>query len=362
MYSVRGNRVQYSMFGESHGPFIGMTIHGFPEGIAIDFKAIDAALSRRRTGGLYTSKRQERDTVHWLSGLKEGVTTGAPLTFSLENTGHLSKDYQDHENIARPSHADYPAQIRYGGHQDKRGGGMFSGRLTAVYVVAGTLCRQILLGEGIKFQATLGKLGSNEIPWQAVLWETIDFWDKRPWLETLEPAWKQRVEEILGHVQEQGDSMGGRVHLSIEGVPVGIGEPQLFSLESELSAWFFSIPGLKALSFGLGEAFADALGSEVNDAAIAHNGQIQHATNNNGGILGGLSNGMPIKVNLTFKPTPSIYRQQNTVDLVTLAPKVLEIRGRHDPAFVIRTPIVVECVAAMCLLDMMRFRLKQERS
>ena len=359
MYSVRGNRVQFSMFGESHGPAIGMTIHGFPEGIAIDKDCIAAALLRRRTGGQFSSQRQEDDCVEWLSGTKERedkvlVTTGAPLTFAIYNHDHRPKDYSELSRVVRPSHADLPAHIKYNGHNDVSGGGMFSGRLTAVYVVAGQLCNQCLKAMGIRMNASIVQLGRLRLPMDARDYSESPTCDRRTWLESLKPEWRQLANEILLEVQQNGDSVGGQVQLVATGMPIGIGDPQLYSMESELSAWLFSIPGLKALGFGLGEDFASAYGSQVNDSAFIDNGVIQHRSNNNGGIFGGMTNGMPLLFRATFKPTPSIYKPQNSIDVVSMREQPLEIKGRHDPAFVIRTPVVVESVTAMALFDFMR--------
>lgn len=352
MYSSRGHFIQYSMFGESHGPAIGMTIHGFPEGISVDHQAIARALKQRRTGGAFASQRKEMDQVVWLSGLKNDVTTGAPITFMIENKDHKPKDYDQHNRVVRPSHADYPASVRYQGFNDIHGGGMFSGRLTAVYVVAGTLCRQWLSIYGVTLRSYLSQLGKISLP-QSSVTQSPEPLEDPSWLASLTPQWRTMVNEILQAAQSDGDSIGGQVRLTVDNVPVGIGEPQLHSLESELSGWLFSIPGVKALSFGIGEAFASANGSKVNDCAYYDGDQVKHRTNHNGGIFGGLSNGMPIELQVTFKPTPSIYKAQQSIDLTREQNATLEITGRHDPAFVIRTPVVVECVVAMCLTDLM---------
>jgi len=342
------------MFGESHGTAIGMTIHGFPEGIEVDGVAIKAALSKRSTGGLFASQRQEVDEVHWISGIKNGVTTGAPLTFLIYNTDQKPKDYQQHGRIVRPSHADYPAHVRYNGYNDVNGGGMFSGRLTAVYVVAGTLCRQCLSMKGIQINASIVQLGRLRLSLEAQHLASRDKHDHVSWLQSLKGEWRELVNSVLQEAQNNGDSIGGRVHLEATGLPVGLGEPQLYSFESELSAWLFSIPGAKAVSFGLGEGFAEAMGSQVNDSAYIDHGVVKHRSNNNGGIFGGLTNGMPLSLQVTFKPTPSIYKPQDSIDVISMQPSALEIKGIHDPAFVIRTPIIVECVTAMAIFDFMR--------
>lgn len=347
MSSVKGRYIQFSMFGESHGPAFGMTLHNFPAGVTIDDHGIAMALDKRRTGGLYASQRVEGDRVEWLTGVLASKTTGAPLTFIIRNENQHSKDYDQHARVVRPSHADYPAYVKYKSFNDPRGGGIFSGRLTAAYVVAGTLCRQLLTEKGIMIEAQITQLGRLSIPFGAAM--AMD----APWLLALKPEWRELVNTVLHEVQSEGDSIGGTVSVRVSGMPVGIGDPHFHSVESELASWLWSIPGLKALSFGLGHEFAKSKGSAVNDSAYMDKGIVAHRSNHNGGVFGGISNGMPLELSVTFKPTPSIYKTQNTIDVNTMTDTTLEITGRHDPAFVIRTPIVVESVIAMALLDLM---------
>lgn len=348
MSSIKGNVVQYSLFGESHGPAIGMTINNLPSGLTIDEDSIRTALSKRSTGGQYASQRRETDSVEWISGVYLGQTTGAPLTFIIRNSDHKSKDYDQLAHIMRPSHADYPAYIKYGGKNDIRGGGMFSGRLTACYVVAGTLVRQLLEAEGLRIKASLVRLGKLTLPFDAADSGT------GTWYECLRPEWKKLVTQLLSEVQGKGDSVGGEVAVNVTGMPAGIGEPHFNSVESELAGWLYGIPGMKAVQFGLGIDFAKAHGSQVNDKAYYEDGLVKHKTNFNGGIFGGITNGMDLELKCTFKPTPSIYIRQETIDIREKVNIEHELTGRHDPAFVIRTPIVVESVIAMALYDLMR--------
>lgn len=348
MSSVKGRYIQFSMFGESHGPAFGMTIHSFPAGVTIDDQGIALALDKRRTGGLYASQRIEGDRVEWLSGTLNGKTTGAPLTFIIRNENQHSRDYDQLARVVRPSHADYPAFVKYQGFNDPRGGGIFSGRLTAAYVVAGTLCKQLLMASEITIEAQITQLGRLSLPFGAAMDS------QAPWLQALKPEWRELVNTILQEVQSEGDSVGGTVSVKVNGLPAGVGDPHFHSVESELASWLWSIPGLKAISFGLGHEFAKSKGSIVNDSAYMDKGTVKHKSNHNGGVFGGISNGMPLELAVTFKPTPSIYMKQNTVDVHTMTDTNLEITGRHDPAFVIRTPVVVESVIAMALLDLIQ--------
>jgi len=347
MSSIKGRRLVFSMFGESHGPAIGMTINGLGEGVLIDDDAIRVALNKRRTGGSFASQRQEEDTVEWLSGRLGNYTTGAPLTFIVRNMNQRPKDYDTLGYLVRPSHADYPAYIKYKGMNDKRGGGMFSGRLTAALVVAGTICKMLLESKNITIHAAVTRLGRLSLPSEATPLST------KSWLDSLDNQWRGLVNDVLSTVQQEGDSIGGLLKVRVEGIPVGVGEGHFHSVESELSSWLFSIPGLKGIQFGLGFDFSTKLGSQVNDSACISDGEIKHRTNYNGGIFGGMTNGMPLEFDVVFKPTPSIYIPQKTIDMETLTEQDLSITGRHDPAYVIRTPIVVECVTAIGLLDLL---------
>lgn len=347
MSNVLGNSVVYSLFGESHGPLVGMTIHNLPAGVTIDQQVIRANLIARQTGGMLTSQRREADEVEWVSGVVDNITTGAPLSFIIKNNDYKLQDYRQIRHLARPSHADYTAHIKYDGYNDKSGGGMFSGRLTSCYVVAGSIARQLLAPQ-ISLKAHLVQLGKLSLP------KDISNTVGKSWLDGLSSPWRGMVVEYLTDIQGEGDSVGGQVNLIINGVPAGIGEPLFYSVESVFSSWLFAIPGLKAVQFGDGVALAGLKGSVANDIPYYEDGRVKHRSNRNGGVLGGISNGMPLDITVTFKPTSSIYKAQPTIDLSTQQNSTIEVTGRHDPAFVIRTPIVVESVAAMALYDLVR--------
>ena len=314
-----GKILQLSIFGESHGSTIGITIGGLLPGMKIPFVELQRDLALRAPGQRLTSPRKEKDHFEIISGVFEGKTTGAPLTVIFPNLNTQSKDYEIHKKIPRPSHADYPAQIKYKGFQDVRGGGHFSGRLTAPLVFAGTFAKQYLKDRGIGISSTIVE--------------------------------KEDLEKKLLTLIQEGDSIGASISCKITGVPVGIGNPFFDSLESSISHLAFSIPGVKGIEFGLGFDFIGKLGSEVNDEYQFIHGKVMTTTNYNGGILGGLSNGMPIEFRLVFKPTASIFKQQKSVDLEKQKNTTLLIQGRHDPCIALRAQIVVESIAALAILD-----------
>ncbi len=342
-----GNSIKYSLFGESHGDFIGMTIHSFPAGIKIDNKALAMALNRRLGISRYSTKRRETAMPEWVSGVLNGVTTGAPLTFILKNKDVKSSDYKELKYIMRPSHADYSAYVKYNGFNDNRGGGIFSGRLTSCLVVAGSLAKQLLNEKQIEIISRVVKLGGFEIPFSAYKDNSVD-------LSALAEDYRKKIDMMLDQIISDKDSYGGVVRTKVLHFPAGIGEPYFHSLESHLSSYLFAIGGLKAISFGIGEDFANIKGSEANDEVAYNDGAVVQLSNNNGGILGGISTGADIDFSCVFKPTPSICIEQNTIDVEKEVNVKLEIVGRHDPAFVLRTPVIVENVTAMALLDIIK--------
>ncbi len=348
MSSTIGRCIRYTLFGESHGAAIGMTIDGLPAGTKLDYSAIDAALAKRKTGGLLTSQRQEADQVEWLSGVIDNYTTGSAVTFIIRNSGQRPQDYEKNSNIIRPSHADYTAHLKYGGYNDKRGGGIFSGRLTACLVVAGTIARQLLKSQGTVICANIIQLGKLSLPLDA----TAD--RQTSWLAGLSQKWHDTVIDYLKEIAEQGDSLGGTVRVIASGLPVGLGEPPFYSVEAALAQFLLAIPGLKSIGFGKGVDFATKRGAEVADQMQYVDDKVTYLSNHNGGVLGGISNGQPLEINCVFKATPSIFKPQQTIDMATKQNTTLQLTGRHDPAFVIRTPIVVESVVAMALYDLWR--------
>lgn len=321
-----------TVFGESHGECVGAVVTGFSAGLCIDYDAIRADMDRRKPGkDKLSTQRKEDDEFRFVSGVLNGVTTGAPICVIIENKSQHSKDYDKIKNVPRPSHADYPAYVKYSGYNDVRGGGHFSARLTAPIVCIGSLCKQYLAMQNVSVEAFVHSVGG-------VVNNTVGV--------------SSKIEEIILEKSKEGDSVGGQVSCKVKGVRAGIGGPLFEGIEGKLSQLLFGIPAVKAIEFGLGTEFADKTGSVANDGYKMDKGNVVTTSNNNGGITGGITNGSDIEFKLTFKPTPSIYKQQNSVDLTTNEDCLLKIEGRHDPCIVLRAVPVVECVTAIGILDM----------
>jgi len=353
-----GRQITYSLFGESHGPGIGITIHHLPAGFEPDLESIRAMLDRRRPGtGTHSTPRQEKDAYEFLSGFFNGRLTGAPLTVLFRNHDTRSQDYKALGTVPRPSHADYAAHVKYSSFNDYRGGGHFSGRLTAPLVFAGALAAQLLARQGVCIVGHLVRIGSVEAPSLDPLGKGID----KALLGTigsraLPVARPESLEPMLAEIEAArmaGDSVGGTVEIVAVGVPAGGGEPLFEAVESTLAQLVFAIPGVKALEFGAGKDFAHLTGSQANDGWTATQKGIEALTNRSGGINGGITNGMPLCFRVTFRPTPSIALEQHSVNLETGSDELLAIRGRHDPCIVPRACPVVEAVTAMALLEAM---------
>lgn len=358
MRSTIGRNFTLTIFGESHGPAVGFVLDGLPAGIELDLDRIRAELTKRRPAGKISTQRQEADEFRFLSGYTAGHTTGTPLTFVIENTSQRSRDYEKMKFLPRPSHADFSAFAKYGGYQDARGGGHFSGRVTAGLVAAGAIFEQILSGHGIV-------IGTHILRCQ-------DAWDRPfnqddlasdiavldgPDFPVLDADAGRRIHAIIEQAQREGDSVGAVLETAVYGLPAGIGEPMLHTVEGELSALLFGIPAVKGVQFGAGFGFADLLGSQANDAILGvADGRLRTRTNHNGGINGGITNGMPVVFSTVVKPTPSIYREQDTIDLATGKPAKLVIEGRHDPAIFHRARCVVDAATAIVLCDLMMGR------
>ncbi len=358
MSSSWGRQVIYSLFGESHGAGIGITVHHLPAGFRPDFEDIRRELDRRKPGtGIHATPRVESDEYRILSGIYGERLTGAPLTVFFPNTDTKSRDYQDISAAPRPSHADYAAGIKYGGHQDFRGGGHFSGRLTAPVVFAGALAAQLLRPLGVSIGARISRMGPITDEPDILSDREIRMIAEGGLKDRPVPFLSEKAQTQAAHMLQElrgaGDSVGGQIELMAAGVPAGWGEPFFHSIESTLSHLIFSIPGVKALEFGAGTALGAMRGSEANDPWTVQEGTVSSETNNSGGINGGISNGMPIRFRVTFRPTPSISVPQGTVDLKAGVETVLEIQGRHDPCIVPRACPVVEAVTAMALLEAM---------
>jgi len=357
MSGVWGRSIRYSIFGESHGAALGIVIDGLMPGIKLDLDEIKFEMGRRSPGNSeWSTPRREEDNFEIISGFFNDMTTGAPLCAVIKNTNVRSKDYDKVKNVMRPGHADYTANIKYNGFNDYRGGGHFSGRITAGLVFAGAVSKQILYKYDIVIGSDIYKIGNiNDRPFDKVNVNADILKDLRlkpfPVIDEEKGAGMRKL--ILQSRCEM-DSVGGVVEAAIVNVPPGIGEPFFDSLESTLSHLLFSIPAVKGVEFGEGFNIASMKGSEANDELQYNGHKVKTLTNNNGGILGGITNGMPVVFRAAFKPTPSIAKPQNTIDIKKKENTKIEIVGRHDPCIVPRVLPVVEAAAAMAVLDLLQ--------
>ena len=353
MANTYGENLKLTIFGTSHGPEIGMTLAGIPAGLRVDADKLQQFLNRRAPGqNAWSTQRKESDIPNFQSGLKDGMTDGSTITAVIRNENVRSKDYADLQYIPRPGHADFAAWMKYGLDYDMAGGGPFSGRMTAPMCIAGGLCKQWLEAKGIRIWAHIQSIGDVEAYVSADLMEHVekaidpDF----PVFGALEAeAMKQRIQQA----KDNGDSVGGIIQCVITGVPAGIGDCLWGGMESHIAQIIYGIPAVKGVEFGEGFGFADACGSFVNDAYGIVDGKVQTISNFCGGILGGISNGMPIYFRVAIKPTPSIAKPQKSVNLQTMEEVTLQIKGRHDPCIVPRAVPVVEAAAAIAIYDMM---------
>ncbi len=352
MSSIVGNRLKMSVFGESHGSLVGGTLDGVPAGHKIDIDFLKNEMRKRRGKGYISTPRIEEDDFEIVSGIFNGYTTGMPLTILIKNKNTKSKDYEKIKNIPRPSHADYTAREKYKGFNDYRGGGHFSGRLTAPIVALGAICSMILKSQGIEVLShikSIGKVQSVDIL-NIHIDENINkcFDDDFPVI--CSKTKDEFIKEILKHKAE-GNSVGGSVQTIVKGLEVGYGAPIFNSVEGNISRLIFSVPSVKGLEFGTGFEMARGSGFEYNDTYNIVNGKIKTKSNNNGGINGGISNGEDIVFTTYFKPTPSISMKQNSVDCRTMTNTELEIVGRHDPCIVTRGVHVINNITAFGILD-----------
>jgi chorismate synthase len=354
MSNVLGQKIQFEIFGESHGPCIGGVLSGLPSGVAIDLSMLEKNLAKRRPGSSeYVTSRVELDQVEFLSGLLEGVTTGAPLAFIIRNTNQHSADYLAIGQLPRPSHADYPAYVRYHGMNDVRGGGHFSGRLTASVVVAGSIAEQLNRDAGIRVYSHLKTVGPiSDLSYFDSIDESDYVASESRTFQTINPELNTVIENYIKNLKELQDSAGGQVETVVFGLPAGIGNPFFGSVESRLASALYSIPGVKGLEFGRGFDIVKLQGSQANDPLHIRDEGIVFEKNDSGGINGGISNGAPIVFNLAFRPTASIALPQDTVNLKEKKNQKFSIEGRHDPAFVLRTPVVVKAMTHLVLLEM----------
>ena len=355
MKNIFGTSVAVTLFGESHGEYIGATIDGLAPGIEIHHEYISHMLTQRRPAGKISTPRKEKDEYKIVSGVVNGKTTGTPLTILIPNENVKSGDYAQMKTVARPSHADYTADCKYHGFQDSRGGGHFSGRITAALVAAGAICKCALEQKGIIIGTHVKKCAGIWDREFEDLSSDIQILNKSTFA-VLDEARGEKMQEAILAAASEGDSVGGVLETAIIGMPVGVGEPWFDTVESMLSHMLFSIPAVKGVEFGAGFAIADMRGSKANDPLRTEHGAVVSTSNNNGGINGGITNGMPILFRTAIKPTPTIFKPQDTIDFSTMTDAVLEPKGRHDPAIVHRARIVQDAAAAIVLCDALALR------
>ena len=353
MGSVWGNRLKISIFGESHGPAIGVVLDGLPHGIPLDFEAIAFQMERRAPGNHpHATERKESDLPQIQSGVHAGRTTGAPLCALIANTNTRSADYNDIADLPRPSHADWTAHLRYAGCNDVRGGGHFSGRLTAPIVFAGSMARQALKQMGISVGGRITQIGSVlDSPLSEPITQEALLSLAKKSLAVFSSSAEQKMAESIENARSEGDSLGGIVEVIAHNVPAGWGSPMFDTVEGRLAQLLFGIPAVKGVEFGSGFALAHMRGSEANDAFLPTQ-PITTATNHSGGINGGITNGMPIVFRAAIKPTASIAKQQKTFRISTGEAAELQVSGRHDPCIVPRALPVLEAATAIVLLDL----------
>jgi len=353
MSNTLGERCRLTIFGQSHSPMIGGVIEGLPAGITPDMAFIRAFMARRAPGGALSTARKEADEPEIVSGLNEwGRTCGAPLAFLIRNGDHRSRDYAQLRDMPRPGHADYTAWVKFGGENDIRGGGQFSGRLTAPLCFAGALALRLLQDEGVRVKARVLKIaGIRDADMDPVRPDLDAIADGR--LPCLDPDAARRMAEAIEAARAEGDSVGGVVECYAAGVPAGLGDPMFDGVENRLARALFGIPAVRGVEFGLGFAAADMRGSAHNDPFRMDGDAVTTASNRHGGALGGITSGMPVVVRAAFKPTPSIARPQPAVSLSRREDATLTVEGRHDPCVVPRAVPVVEAAVAFTLYDMM---------
>ena len=355
MKNIFGTSVAVTLFGESHGEYIGATIDGLAPGIEIHHEYISHMLTQRRPAGKISTPRKEKDEYKIVSGVINGKTTGTPITILIPNENVKSGDYAQMKTVARPSHADYTADCKYHGFQDSRGGGHFSGRITAALVAAGAICKCALEQKGIIIGTHVKKCAGIWDREFEDLSSDIQILNKSTFA-VLDEARGEKMQEAILAAASEGDSVGGVLETAIIGMPVGVGEPWFDTVESMLSHMLFSIPAVKGVEFGAGFSIADMRGSKANDPLRTEHGAVVSTSNNNGGINGGITNGMPILFRTAIKPTPTIFKPQDTIDFRTMTDTVLEPKGRHDPAIVHRARIVQDATAAIVLCDALALR------
>ena len=356
MSSMIGNNIRLSVFGESHSQAIGCVIDGLPAGIALDFESINKEMARRAPGrDRASTPRKEADTPNIISGILNGKTTGAPLAVIIENTNTKSGDYKNLEFVPRPSHSDYPAFVKFGGNNDIRGGGHFSARLTAPIVFAGAIAKQLLAEKGIMIAAHIKRIGSvcdKSFDYNSISTELLEELSSKSF-SVIDEAAEEKMRAEIEKYRLEGNSVGGEIECAAIGLPVGIGGNIFDTVEGKISSFVFGVPAVKGIQFGLGFGFAEQNGAAVNDGYEIKDGRVCLLSNNNGGVLGGMTSGAPVVFSVAMKPTPSISTVQKSVNLKTLQNEELVINGRHDPCVAVRAVPVIEAAAALAILDLM---------
>ena len=351
MSSTYGENLKLSIFGQSHGPAVGMTLDGIPAGLPVDLNKLQSFLDRRAPGNAaYSTTRKENDAPEFLGGIMNGHTCGAPLAAIIHNHNTKSADYSELKDTPRPGHADYTAQIKYGGYQDPNGGGHFSGRLTAPLCIAGGLCKQWLALHNVAVKARIVSIGGveDETPMDWVNPEITNIPDD---FSVLNHDAALKMQEAIAQAKSDEDSLGGIIECIVTKLPAGLGDPMFGSMESRIAQIVYGIPAVKGLSFGSGFESASMRGSEHNDPFTVSDNKVTTATNHAGGILGGITNGMPLVFRVAIKPTPSIQRPQTSVSLNAMEETSLAVRGRHDPCIVPRAVPAIEAAAAIAVFD-----------
>lgn len=356
MSSSYGKDVRITIFGQSHSAAIGVTIEGIPAGLEIDFDELSVFLERRAPGrNAFSTARREADIPEFISGIKGNVTCGTPLAAIIRNTDTRSQDYESLVRTPRPGHADYTANVKYGGAQDYAGGGHFSGRMTAPLCIAGGIFMQFLNREGIKIISRIASIGNvND---EGELAESTAGGE----FPTVSDAAGEKMRECIAHAKAEGDSVGGIIECKVLGVPAGLGDPMFDGIENRIAQAVFAVPAVKGIEFGAGFGAAILRGSENNDCFEMKGNKVVTGTNNCGGILGGITNGMPVVFRAAMKPTPSIAKEQRTLNIETGELDILKVGGRHDPCIVPRAVPCIESAAAIAVYDALLARRKEMR-
>nr|WP_316623853.1 chorismate synthase [uncultured Ruminococcus sp.] len=355
MKNTFGNSISLTLFGESHGEAIGAVLDGLAPGIGVDMDLIRSQLDKRRPAGKISTARREADEFRIVSGVFEGKTTGTPLTIIIPNTAMHSKDYSATRSLARPGHADYTAYAKYHGFEDYRGGGHFSGRVTAALVAAGAIListlkkKGIVIGSHILSCAGVSDADFGDIAEDISKLNDMDF-------AVLDSDKGTQMKAAIEAAAADGDSVGGVLETAVLGLPAGVGEPWFDTVEGVLSHALFSVPAIKGVQFGDAFDMVNGRGSQFNDSYYISDKEIKTTTNHNGGINGGITNGMPVVFRCAVKPTPSIFKAQATVDFMKGEDAVLELKGRHDPAIIHRARVVVDSVTALAVADLLATR------